>query len=202
MSMQNNLTTKDTDTRAAKVPRRSFLGGAVLGLIASQVPGSLLAADSTSSQADTTGGTSLDFSQSYMYCSPTKTGIWVRIRIECFCRLIDVATGNADEFALAVVAKTGLTKNPATGKLFPGYDYWLIFSKDKVYTRRTHATVYCKNPTTLEKSDFGEADWHLVSVPSTELRTPADIKKALTSGKQIVAKTEFQSSDGARFVRH
>lgn len=198
MNTQINTLANDTDTRATKVARRSFLGGAVLGLIASQVPGSLLAADSATPQTDTTGGTSLDFCKSYMYCSPTKTGIWVRIRIECFCRLIDVATGNADEFALAVVAKTGLTKNPATGKLFPGYDYWLIFSKDTVYTRRTHATVYCSNPTTLQKSDFGLADWHLVHVPSTELRTPADIKEALTSGKQIVAKTEFRSSDGTR----
>jgi hypothetical protein len=198
MNTHANRLANDIDTRAAKVPRRSFLGGAVLGLIASQVPGSLLAADSTTPQADNSAGTSLDFSQSYMYCAPSTTGIWVRIRIECFCRLIDVATGNADEFALAVVAKTGLTKNPANGKLFPGYDYWLIFSKDTVYTRRTHATVYCRNPTTLKKSDFGEAGWHLVPVPSSELQTTADIKEALTSGKQIVAKTEFRSADGAR----
>jgi hypothetical protein len=180
------------------VGRRSFLGSAVLGLIATQVPRSLLAADPTMPQAGGPNQTSLDFSRSYMYCAPTKTGIWVRIRIECFCRLVDAATGNADEFALGVVAKTGLGMNPKTGKRDPGYDYWLIFSKDKVYTRRTHATVYCRNPTTLEIKEFGDAGWHLEPVSSTQLQTAADVKKALVSGRQIVAKTEFRSSDGAR----
>jgi hypothetical protein len=134
-----------------------------------------------------------------MHCAPNKAGIWVRIQMECFCRLIDRASGKSDEFALGVVAKTGLTKDPKSpGALTPGYDYWLIFSKDTVYTRRTHASVYLRNPTTLNEAEFGKFGWKLVSSSGTKLSDVAAIKTALESGKRLIARSEFASANGAR----
>jgi hypothetical protein len=177
--------------------RRSFLKrAAAAGLLATQVPAALAVAAST--DGSDSGGAVTDFARSFLYCSPNKSGIWVRIQMECHCRLIDKASGKTDEFALGVVAKTGLTKDPKSGGITPGYDYWLIFGKDKLYTRRTHATVYCANPTTLTEADFGKFGWRLQPAPATPLREAADVKQAVESYKRLVARTEFPSADGAR----
>jgi hypothetical protein len=140
----------------------------------------------------------IDFARSYLRCAPTTSGIVVRIQMECFCQMIDNHTGKADEYALGVVAKTGLNRRAKDGKLAPGYDYWLIFSKDMVYTRRTHASSYLRNPTTLNKDELGTFDWTITPAQTTRLEGPDDVKRAIESGKRLVARTAFTSGDGTR----
>ena len=153
---------------------------------------------SSSSPLSSPAGAVHDFSRSFLHCAPNKSGIWVRIQMECFCRLVDRASGRSDEYALGVVAKTGAQKDPKTGVRGPGYDYWLIFSKDRVYTRRTHASVYGRNPTELTEAEFGKFGWHLEPVSATRLKSPDDIRQALQSWKRLVARTEFSNADGSR----
>ena len=74
----------------------------------------------------------------------------------------------------------------------------LIFSKETVYTRRTHASSYLRNPTTLNRQEFGEFDWKLTTAPATKLEGADDVSRALKSDKRLVARTEFKSADGAR----
>src|SRR5262249_42795313 len=94
----------------SELERRSFLKLTAAGLPgAIQWPGIALAATST---GDSPANEVTDFSRSWLHCSPNKSGIRVRIGMECLCRLVDKQSGKADEFALAVVAKTGLTKDP------------------------------------------------------------------------------------------
>ena len=177
------------------VGRRSFLrasGAAAAAGLLINLPEQLVSGAETSGAS----GTATDFVRSFLHCAPNKSGIWVRVQMECFCTLIDRASGKSDEFALGVVAKTGLTKDPKTGGLTPGYDYWLIFSKDKVYTRRTHASAYGRNPTTLTEAEFGPFGWHLEPVPATPLTAIDEMRSALKAWKRIVARTEFPSADG------
>src|SRR5687767_11259998 len=100
---------------------------------------SLLAASATAmmtgaASADN-GSESIDFSRSFLYCEPTGAGIRVRIQMECLAEVVDRATGRSDEYVLGVVAKTGLTADAKTGRVAPGYDYTIIFSKTHVFTK-------------------------------------------------------------------
>src|SRR5689334_2591216 len=74
----------------------------------------------------------IDFSQSFCYCSPKPTSLWVRIQIECRCEVFDRKTGASEEYILGVRAQTGLHLEPAKD---PGYDFWVIFSKRYVYNK-------------------------------------------------------------------
>jgi hypothetical protein len=107
-------------------------------------------------------------------------------------------SGAKDEYVMGVMAKTGLTPEARTGKLAPGYDYWIIFSKTHVFTKRSHSSAYLKNPTVLEHKDFGEANWRFRRVSAEPLRSAADVSTALKNWHRISAKTVFTSSDGAR----
>ena len=141
--------------------------------------------------------TAVDFSRSFLYCTPKGTDIWVRPQIECICQVFDRRTGAVDEYVLSVVAKTGLTRS-SSGVLQPGYDYWIIFSKQYVYTRRTHTSSYFNNPTTLELDEFGMAKWRLQRVAATRLHSAADLRRALEAWEPLVARTEFSSGDRSR----
>lgn len=188
------------------VGRRSFLrasgaaaaaaaAGVLIELPAQSVRAAAPAESSSSSP------TAIDFTRSFLHCAPNKSGIWVRVQMECLCTLIDRSSGKSDQFALGVVAKTGVTKDPKTGGLAPGYDYWLIFSKDKVYTRRTHASAYGRNPTTLTEAEFGPFGWHLEPIAGTPLTSIDEMRSALKGWRRIVARSEFASADGARIYR-
>jgi hypothetical protein len=121
----------------------------------------------------------------------------VRVQIECRGQLIDLASGESNEYVMGVVAKTGLTPVGSTGKIAPGYDYWIIFSKTHVFTKRSHSSAYLNNPTVLDHKDFGQAHWRFERVIAEPLRSPADIRRALDAWRRISAKTVFKSADGA-----
>lgn len=141
----------------------------------------------------------IDFSRSYLDCTPRGTRIRVRPRLECRCVVRDRRTGDSDEYLLGVIAKTGLQPDPnaATAERTPGYDYWIIFSKKHVYTRRTHTSSYFNNPTTLRVDEFGMARWHVERAPATRLRLGADIRRALEAWQPLVARTVFPDRDGS-----
>ncbi|HVT30487.1 MAG TPA: hypothetical protein VHE81_20930 [Lacipirellulaceae bacterium] len=162
----------------------------------------LIACAAKEVRAADVGGTSAEesirFPRSFLYCSPTKSGIWVRVQAECRGRLTNVATGRTDEYVLGVVAKTGLTPDPRTGGLAPGYDYWIIFSKTHVFTRRSHSSAYLNNPTVLKHEEFGRANWRLQTTPADALRSARDVRTALENWREVTAKTTFVSDDKAR----
>jgi len=171
--------------------RRSFLAACATGA---------LAASDTSVGSEGAGAplTAIDFAQSYLFCTPRETEIWVRPQIECRLEVFDRNSQRADEYVLSVVAKTGLTKDPKTGGLNPGYDYWIIFSRSHVYTRRTHTSSYFNNPTTLTLDKFGMADWRFSRRAARMLQTEMDVRDALQSWSPIVARSEFLSEDRGR----
>lgn len=151
------------------------------------------AAEDTSSPVNTMA---IDFDRSFLFCTPKGTDLWVRSRIETRMEVFDRRRGEIDEYVLSVVAKTGLTKNHSTGVPDPGYDYWIIFSKKHVYTRRTHTSSYFNNPTTLTLDEFGVASWRLLRSPALELRTVTDLRRALENWHPIVARSEFSNDHG------
>lgn len=120
--------------------------------------------------------------------------------MECRALVKDVARGLSDEYVLGVMAKTGLSNDPHTGKPAPGYDYSIIFSKDHVFTKRSHSSAYLNNPTVLTHKEFGLAEWHLRQVPAEPIKTAAAIRSALESWQELTARTTFTSEDGAREV--
>lgn len=140
----------------------------------------------------------IHFPGSFLHCSPTDSGIWVRVQVACRGCLTDLATGQTDEYVLGVMAKTGLTPDPDTGGRAPGYDYWIIFSRSHVFTKRSHTSAYFNNPTVLKHAEFGSADWRLKHVGATAVTTGADIRRALEGWHELSATTTFTSSDGAR----
>ena len=178
--------------------RRSFIAASGAGAFTGAL---LLHAPQASAEEPGEGGASteaIDFPNSFLYCSPTDSGIWVRAQLECRGCLTDLASGESNEYVLGVMAKTGLTPDPRTGQMAPGYDYWIIFSKTHVFTKRSHSSAYLNNPTVLEQKDFGEANWRLQRVSAEPLLTAADIRGALAAWRRIAAKTVFTSADGAR----
>jgi hypothetical protein len=188
---QNHSTTE----RSGWTRRQFVITSGAAALAASRsVP--LSAADT--SATDTRHHETIDFPGSYLYCAPTKSGIWVRVQVECRGTVTDLASGATDEYVMGVMAKTGLTPDPHTGKVAPGYDYWIIFSKTHVFTKRSHSSAYLKNPTVLEHKDFGEANWRFRRVPAELLRSAADVSGALKNWRRMSAKTVFISADGAR----
>lgn len=140
------------------------------------------------------------FPQSFLYCSPTNSGIWVRVQMECSVLVTDIASQQSDLYVLGVMAKTGVTTDPTTGKPGPGYDYSIIFSKDHVFTKRSHSSAYLNNPTVLTHAQFGEAKWQLREVPCEPLRDAAAIRLALESWRELTARTTFVSADSSRSV--
>ncbi len=140
----------------------------------------------------------IDFPSSFLYCSPTNSGIWVRVQMECRGCLTDRASGKTSEYVMGVMAKTGLTPLADTGKMAPGYDYSIIFSKTHVFTKRSHSSAYLNNPTVLEHKDFGETSWRLHRAPAEPLRSAAEIRKAIENWRRMMARTVFTSADGAR----
>lgn len=181
-------------SRAGRIDqrRRMFLTGAAAALFAP------LSRTFSSDTAGAPDHAAIDFSRSFLQCAPNKSGIWVRIQMECLCELRDNATRQSRRFALGVVAKTGLKKDDRTGELNPGYDYWLILSSDRIYTRRSHASVYLKNPTLLTVSEFGAIGWKLHETPASPLTSAADVRQALQGWRRLVARTQITSTDGSR----
>jgi hypothetical protein len=140
------------------------------------------------------------FPQSYLYCSPKTSGIWVRVQMECRVLVTDTATGQSDEYVLGVMAKTGLSKDAKSGVVAPGYDYSIIFSKDYVFTKRSHSSAYLNNPTLLTLEQFGEAKWHLHEAAVEPIDSAASLRAALEGWRQLTARTTFTSDDGKRAV--
>ena len=175
--------------------RRKFVAASGAAALIGPVTGKLARAKE-GAVASTTEA--IDFPSSYLYCAPTKSGIWVRVQMECLGTLKDVANGESNEFVMGVMAKTGLVPVAGTRKMAPGYDYTIIFSKTHVFTKRSHSSAYLNNPTVLELKDFGEANWRFHRVAAEPLMSIADIRKAIESWRRMTAKTVFTSADGKR----
>jgi hypothetical protein len=142
-----------------------------------------------------------DFARSYCFYVPQGHTIWVRIQAECFCEVVDYATGESDEYVLGVRTQTGLRTDPPSDALDPGYDFWMTFSKKHVFVRRTHASAHTNNPTRVPVGEFVTTGWRLKSTPARQLHNPAEILQALQDGLLIVARTEFVSNDRSRGYR-
>jgi hypothetical protein len=155
-------------------------------------------ADTETQPTDARGVQAIHFPQSFLYCSPNDSGIWVRVQVECRGRLTDAATGKTDEYVLGVVAKTGLSPDPKTGGRAPGYDYSIIFSRTHVFTKRSHTSAYFNNPTVLKHAEFGTARWRLRRVQAEPLSSPSQVRQALEGWRELSATTTFTSEDGAR----
>jgi hypothetical protein len=176
--------------------RRCFLAASGAAALLGRSGHSLEAAELKSLDVDAVEA--IDFPESFLYCTPTGSGIWVRVQMECRGCLTDLASGKSNEYVMGVMAKTGLTPVASTGKMAPGYDYWIVFSKTHVFTKRSHSSAYLNNPTVLEHKDFGEASWRLQRVSAEPLRAAADIRNAIEHWRRMTAKTVFTSADGAR----
>lgn len=139
-----------------------------------------------------------DFARSYCYYVPAGYTIWVRIQAECWCRVIDAASGEADDYVLGVRTQTGLRTDPIDDALDPGYDFWMTFSARHVYVRRTHASAHTNNPTRVPVEEFVSTGWVLRPAPARQLKSAADILRALQAGERPVARTSFFNHDRSR----
>ena len=186
---------KSEERSPVKVSRRGFIvsaaaGGALLSKIGSLDAGPARAQGSSSPKTK-----AIDFSRSFCHCIPKPGSIWVRIQIECRCEVFDLSKGLSDEYVLGVQVQTGLHKSPA---IDPGYDFWVIFSKNYVYNKRVHATSYNNNPDRVPVEQYGPIGWQLHSVPATMIRSAAEFSKALKAWQLITARTVFAAPDGSR----
>lgn len=118
--------------------------------------------------------------------------------MECRALVTDTTTRQSDEYVLGVMAKTGLSEDARTGVVAPGYDYSIIFSRDRVFTKRSHSSAYLNNPTVLTLEQFGEAKWHLHQAVVERIETAAVLRAALEAWRQLTARTTFTSDDGKR----
>lgn len=177
--------------------RRGFIASAASGgaLLSSVEPWSGARLSRTRSNDAGERVKAIDFSRSYLHCSPRPGAIWVRIQVECRCEVFDRATGRSDEYLLGVKAQTGLHKEPAVD---PGYDFWVIFSKKYVYNKRVHASSYNNNPDRVPVGDYGPVGWHLRQTEAKPIGSVAEFRKALEAGQPMTARSVFASADGSR----
>ena len=179
----------------AACSRRRFVAASGLAALVGVSALQLSAAESPASAAT---DEATDFPSSYLDCSPTQLGIRVRVQMECRGCVTNVKTGQSDEYVMGVMAKTGLSPDARTGKLAPGYDYSIIFSKTHIFTKRSHSSAYLNNPTTLTHEEFGAATWHLNQVRAKRAESAAEIREAIAGWRRMTAKTIFTSSDSAQ----
>lgn len=143
--------------------------------------------------------TMTDFSRSFIHYVPKSEPIWVRIRIDCRCLVLDRKSGKSDEYVLGVRTQTGLRTNPPSDSIDPGYDFWMIFSNKEAYIKRVHASSYNRNPSQITlDSTFVSSGWHLQPAPAKILKNGDEIRDATRAWKQLVARTELSSADGSR----
>lgn len=179
--------------------RRTFLATVALASpLAISQNSAQTVAGTRSPQTKNGGVKATDFARSFCYYIPKKENIWVRIQIECRCQVFDRTTGTSDEYLLSVRTQTGLRTNPPSDKLDPGYDFWMIFSKKHVFIKRVHTSSYNRNPTRIGVDQFANSGWHLQPCAATALRSGAEIRKALSAWRPLVARSEFVSADGRR----
>jgi hypothetical protein len=188
--MKKKKTKKPDEKTSRGLDRRGFIASAVSGGALLSPLGSLLRTAQAQDQLTVT-----DFSRSYLHCVPRPGSIWVRIQVECRCEVFDRASGRSDEYFLGVKAQTGLHREAAVD---PGYDFWVIFSKNYVYNRRVHTSSYNNNPNRVPVGEYGPIGWYLEPAAATPLRSAAEFHKALRDGQTITARTVFASSDGSR----
>ena len=113
--------------------------------------------------------TAIDFARSFCYYVPRSQPIWVRIQAECRCEVVDRQTGHTDEYVLGVRTQTGLRTTPPSDALDPGYDFWMIFSRQHIFIRRGHTSAYTRNPTRVPVEEFVATGWQFQSAPATPL---------------------------------
>ena len=138
----------------------------------------------------------IDFSRSFCHYVPRGHTFMVRIQIECRCEVFDQAAGSLDEYMLGVRTQTGLRTDPPSDALDPGYDFWMIFSRQQVFIKRVHTSSYNHNPSRMPLSDFASSGWHVARSAATPLRSAAEVSRAVRAFQPIVARTEFRSADG------
>ncbi len=159
---------------------------------------SLLAADSKSNAKPNNGRLDVtDFSRSFCFFAPTVEKSWrVRIQLECSCKMIDATTGRFSEIMLGVRTQSGAWRNPPNT---PGYDFWMVFSKQRDYIKRVQTSSYLPVSSHVDhtRDYFLRSGWHLECRPAVPLRSADEIRDALTSWRRIVAQTEFRSADGS-----
>jgi len=168
-----------------KPTRRGFFGwalGAAVGAVGEGV-------------AATRSHLVTDFQNSYLHCQPTGTGIWVRVSLECIAEAFDVASGRTDRYFLSVKAQTGLGETGTSGRLYPGYEYWMIFAKDRVLMKRLHTSSYLNNPSVVPSTEFGPHAAHLQTRSARRLTSHAEIASALRGWRTLTARTTFLSRD-------
>ena len=74
---------------------------------------------------------------------------------------------------MSVRTQTGLRSDPPSDVEDPGYDFWMIFSRRKVFIRRSHASAYVNCPSRLDADEFLESGWHLHRRAATPLLSGA-----------------------------
>jgi hypothetical protein len=179
--------------------RRTFLSAASTGpLAAALLSGAAAGAALDAAKAPAERVTAVDFSRSFIHYVPKSTPIWVRMQIECRLEVFDRAKGLYDEYVMSVRTQTGLWGDPAAGALSPGYDFWMVFSKDRIYIKRVHPSSYNRNPSQIGLGTFVSTGWHLDRRPARRLQTGADIKSALRAFQAVSARTEFLNTNGSR----
>jgi len=136
-----------------------------------------------------------DFSQSFCYFVPRTEDTWrVRIQLECRAEMIDVKSGASDLYMLGVRTQSGAWHDPPQT---PGYDFWMAFSKRRVYIKRVQPSSLLRVSSQVPPDHFLKSGWKVESSPATPLRTAAEIRDALRAWRPLVARTVFESADGA-----
>ncbi len=180
---------KSTDYRNTDQTRRSFVRFTSLAAAGVWATGKT-SADSGPSRKVT------DFQNSYLHCQPTGSGIWVRVQLECIGQVFDVASGKTDDYFLSIKAQTGLGATETPGRLHPGYEYWMIFAKDRVLMKRLHTSSYLSNPTAVPSTEFGPNAARLQTRSAQVLSTYVEVASALRGWRPLTARTSFLSRDG------
>ena len=178
--------------------RRTFLTTAIPAGSLRFTAVSRQASNSETTKKSSVFTTAMDFSRSFCHYIPKSAAIWVRIQAECRCQVFDRGTNTSDEYILGVRTQTGLRTKPTSDALDPGYDFWMIFAKNHIFTRRVHTSSYNQNSTRNELDDFLNHDWRLQRCPAAPLRSGTEVTAALKAWKPLVARTEFASKDGSR----
>ncbi len=188
----------DSKIMASVLNRRGFLAGVCASPVLFSQSGSAseAAAETELPKRETSMVT--DFSRSFIHYVPKSAPIWVRIRIDCRCEVLDRTTGHSDEYVLGVRTQTGLRTDPPSDAVDPGYDFWMIFSKKYVYIKRVQTSSYNRNPSRIDVNQFKTSGWHLQPARAACLRNGSEIREASRAWKPLVARTEFQNADGTR----
>ena len=142
---------------------------------------------------------SCDFSRSFATFVATDRSNNARIQVEARCDLLDLKTGESENYYLVASCKGEDTYGKGCLFLSPSYDFCMIYSSTDFMILRTHVCADSDNTTVGDnRGHFLDVQFHISMVDAEALENARDVVQATLASRLLNGRTEI-SDDAGRY---